>query len=226
LKGLAERNKMNLDQFGKHLASMGADIKSMRERFRATLSWNDVIRRRFSHEVVINQAEIDRYVASSAAGEDELELKLLRFTLSMPAKFDQKSLAQRLDDAEKLRQQFTSCASGLLTAAKTVNTKFEDLGVRKASSIPEPSRSLLINAKAGEIVPPNVTKGGVEVYALCERTVVKADETKRAKKEGDMKQEEFELKAKRHLRDLCNDAHIEYRDGKSSGSAKAVCTKS
>lgn len=211
LKGLAERNKMTLEQFGQHLQTMGADIKSMRERFRATLSWNDVVRRKFSHEVAISQSEVDRFVATTIAGDDEVELKLQRFTLSMPAKFDQKSLAQRLDDAEKLRADFKGCATGQVAAAKHVNTRFEDLGVKKAATIPEPSRSLLINAKAGEIVPPNVTKAGVEVYALCERSVVKAADKKRAEYEGDLKQKEFEIKARRLLRDLRNDAHIEYR---------------
>jgi peptidyl-prolyl cis-trans isomerase SurA len=225
LKGLAERNKMTLDQFGKHLQGMGADLKTMRDRFRATLSWNDVVRRRFSHEVVINQSEVDKFVATSAAGEDEIELKLQRFILSMPAKFDQKSLAQRLEDAEKLRQDFKGCQTGQLTAAKTVNTKFEDLGVKKAATVPEPTRSLLLNAKAGEAVPPNVTKAGVEVYALCERNVVKAEEKKRAEFEGDLKQKEFEVKARRLLRDLCNDAHIEYRDKQTTASAKSVCAK-
>jgi peptidyl-prolyl cis-trans isomerase SurA len=223
LKGLAERNKMTIDQFGKHLGTMGADIKSMRERFRATLSWNDVVRRKFSHEVVINQSEVDRFVATSTAGDDEVELKLQRFILSMPAKFDQKSLAQRLDDAEKLRQDFKGCATGQVTAAKTVNTKFEDLGVKKAATVPEPTRSLLINAKNGEIVPPNVTKAGVEVYALCERSVVKASDKKRADYESDLKQKEFEVKARRLLRDLCQDAHIEYRDG--GGSPTRTCSK-
>jgi peptidyl-prolyl cis-trans isomerase SurA len=223
LKGLAERNKMTLDQFGKHLATMGADIKSMRERFRATLSWNDVVRRKFSHEVVINQSEVDRFVATATAGDDEVDLKLQRFTLSMPAKFDQKSLAQRLDEAEKLRQDFKGCATGQVAAAKIVNTKFEDLGVKKAATIPEPTRSLLINAKNGEIVPPNVTKAGVEVYALCERSVVKASDKKRAEYEGDLKQKEFEVKARRLLRDLCQDAHIEYRDG--GGSPTRTCSK-
>jgi peptidyl-prolyl cis-trans isomerase SurA len=223
LKSLAERNKMTIDQFGKHLATMGADIKSMRERFRATLSWNDVVRRKFSHEVVINQSEVDRFVATSTAGDDEVELKLQRFILSMPAKFDQKSLGQRLDDAEKLRLDFKGCATGQVTAAKTVNTKFEDLGVKKAATIPEPTRSLLVNAKNGEIVPPNVTKAGVEVYALCERNVVKAAEKKRAEYEGDLKQKEFEVKARRLLRDLCQDAHIEYRDG--GASPTRTCSK-
>jgi peptidyl-prolyl cis-trans isomerase SurA len=224
LKGMAERNKMTLDQFGKHLAGMGADIKSMRERFRATLSWNDVVRRRFSHEIVVNQSEIDRFVATAAAGDDEIDLKLQRFTLSMPAKFDQKSLAQRLDDAEKLRQDFKGCATGQVTASKTVNTRFEDLGVKKASTVPEPSRSLLVNAKAGEIVPPNVTKAGVEVYALCERSVVKAVDKKRADYESDLKQKEFEVKARRLLRDLCQDAHIEYR-GDAAASPSKTCSK-
>ena len=47
ISGIAQRNKMTNDQFAKHLAGMGVDISTMKQRFRATISWQSVVRRRF-----------------------------------------------------------------------------------------------------------------------------------------------------------------------------------
>ena len=54
-------------------------------------------------------------------------------------------------------------------------------------------------------------KHGIEVYAVCARRPIKVDEKEREKAEGELAQKEFEIVAKRYLRDLRQDAHIEYR---------------
>jgi peptidyl-prolyl cis-trans isomerase SurA len=46
---------------------------------------------------------------------------------------------------------------------------------------------------------------------VCGRDAVKTDEDKRTQAEGELKQKEFEVMAKRYLKDLREDAHIEYR---------------
>ena len=211
IRGLAERNKMTIDQFAKHLKGMGTDIESMRARFRASLAWQGVVRRRFSAQVAVSPREIDRMV-STAAGEaqDETELQLHRITLTISGKIDQKIMARRLDEAERIARGFKGCTT-TAAVAKAENAKFEDLGMRKPSSVPEPTRSLLLNAKDGEMVPPNMSSRGVELYAVCTRKTIKADDKKREQVAQDLQQKEFEVLAKRHLRDLRQDAHIEYR---------------
>ncbi|MCL4768417.1 MAG: SurA N-terminal domain-containing protein [Hyphomicrobiaceae bacterium] len=211
IKGIADRNKMTPDQFAKHIKSMGADIESMRARFRATLSWSAAVRRRFSAQVAVSQREIDRMVSTSAAEkEDEVELRLHRITLPVTGKIDQKVMARRLDEAERLWRNFKGCST-TAALAKAEDAKFEDLGASRPSSIPEPTRSLLLNAKHGEMVPPNLSSRGIELYAVCGRSVAKADDKVREQVAQELQQKEFEVLAKRHLRDLRQDAHIEYR---------------
>ncbi len=48
----------------------------MRNRFRANLSWNQVIRRRFGHQVAITERDVDRMVAQGPAGDDQVELEV------------------------------------------------------------------------------------------------------------------------------------------------------
>lgn len=212
IKTIADRNKMTLPQFEAHLKGMGVDIATMRARFKATLSWNEVIRRKFGHQISITDRDVERVVASTAGGGDDgVELQVQRITLPIPGQLDQKLVAQRLQEADNLRRKFGGCKTASALTQGVTEAKFEDLGKLKPSAIPEPTRSLLLNARDGEMLPPSVGQGGVELWAACSRTVVKADEQKRTQAQEELRQKEFELLAKRHLKDLRQDAHIEYR---------------
>jgi peptidyl-prolyl cis-trans isomerase SurA len=213
MKGLAERNKMNEAQFAQHLKGAGIDPQTMRERFRAHYAWRDVIRRRFGAQISITQRDVDRMIAESAseAGEDTVELQVQKITLPMPSHIDQTALAKRYTEAEALRRNFSGCQSMPGLAKGAGDARFEDLKFVKPSSIPEPTRSMLLGAKDGDILPPATAAVGIEVYAICGRRVLKGDEKQREKALDDLQQKEFEIVAKRHLRDLRQDAHIEYR---------------
>lgn len=209
IAGIAERNKMTLQKFTEQV---GGTLEPMKTRIRSTLSWNDVIRRRFGPQIAVTTKDVDKFVASATAGgEDQVELDVQRIIINMPAKLDQAGVAQRVSDAEAIRAKFKDCKSSRSIVTGVAGAKFEELGKRRPSAFPEPTRSLLLNAKDGEMLPPSVGESGVEIWAVCGRTVIKAEEQKRTEAEGELKQKEFELLAKRHLKDLRQDAHIEYR---------------
>lgn len=211
VRSLAEKNKVTEAQFAQNLAGMGADIDGMRARFRAMLSWNDVIRRKFGHQIAITERDVDRIVSQGPAGEDQVELQVQRVTLAIPEKINQKLVAQRMAEAEGIRGKFKDCKSMSSLAGSVTNAKFDDMGQRKPSSLTEPTKSLLLSAKDGEMIPPTVGTGGVELYAVCGRQTIKADEQKRTAAQEELRQKEFELLAKRHLQNLRQDALIEYR---------------
>lgn len=211
IKGIAERNKMNANQFAEHMKKMGVEISAMKARFKATLSWNDVVRRRFASQVTVNQREVEKFANAAASGEDDVELQLQRITLPVPGKMDQKALSERFRDADRLRQGFSGCKTAQALATKLQGAKFEDLGVRKPSSLSEPLRSHVLAAKEGEMVPPSISEGSIELYAVCSRKVIKADEKKRTEIAQDLQQKEYEIAAKGHLRNLRQEAHIECR---------------
>jgi peptidyl-prolyl cis-trans isomerase SurA len=68
-----------------------------------------------------------------------------------------------------------------------------------------------LSAQDNEMLPPSVGEGGVELWAVCGRKVISAQQKKRASAKNDRQQKEFDILAKRHLKDLRQDAHIEYR---------------
>lgn len=207
--GIAERNKMTLDQFTKQV---GGTLDPMKSRIRATLSWNEVVRRRFGPLISVNTKDVDKLVASATGGnQEDVELQIQRISIMLPKKMEEHGIAQRIEEAEKIRSRYTDCKSTAAAAAGIPGAKYEAIGKRKSSTLPEPTRTLLLNASDGEMLPPSVGDGAVELYVVCGRDAVKAGEDKRTQAEGELKQKEFEVMAKRYLKDLREDAHIEYR---------------
>lgn len=213
VKGIAERNKMTPEQFAVHVKGMGFDISTMKERFRAQQAWRELIRRKFAMQINVSERDIDRVVsaAAGASGEDTVELQLQKITLPSRASDDQTQLARRYVEAEALRRKMSGC-KGLAAVAKEVgDARFEDLKFVKPSAIAEPTRSLLLSAKDGDILPPGAGAAGIEIYAVCGRRVTSGSSKQREAAQADLQQKEFELLARRHLLDLRQDAHIEVR---------------
>jgi len=213
MKTISDRNKMTEAEFAQHVKGLGFDISTMQERTRAQVAWREVVRRKFSAQISITNRDIDRMLSATASetGEDVIELQVQKITLPMPARPDQGTMAKRYAEAEGLRQQFDNCKS-MASAVKDGGTaRFEDLKYVKPSAIPEPTRSMLLNAKDGEVLPPATAAAGIEIYAVCGRRAVKADEKEREKAQEELSAREFETAAKRLLRDLRQDAHIEMR---------------
>jgi len=206
---IAERNKMTVDQFSKQI---GGSLEPMKTRIRATLSWNEVVRRRFGPLISVSNKDVDKLVATAAvSGQDTVELQVQRVRITTPAKSADKGVAHGIEEADKLRANFTGCKSTSGLVAGIPGAKFEDLGKQRPSMFQEPTRSLLLNAGDGEMLPPSVGDDTVDLWVVCSHTALKADDEKRTTAENELKQKEFELMAVRYLKDLREDAHIEYR---------------
>jgi peptidyl-prolyl cis-trans isomerase SurA len=210
VKSIADRNKMTVEQFQKQI---GGTLEPIKTRIRATLSWNEVVRKKFAPLINVSNRDVDKFVAtssiSSTAGDVELQLQRVR--IAMPAKSEENGIAMRIQEADKIRQKFTGCQSTASAATGVTGARFEDLGKQRPSGIPEPTRTLLLNAADGEMLPPAVNDGAIELWVVCGRSAIKASDVQRDAAEGELKQKEFELMAKRYLKDLREDAHIEYR---------------
>ena len=209
-KDMAQRNKMTTAEFAEHVSRQGADAVVIRMRLKSSLAWREVVRKRYGHQITVSQRDIES-LAMKAGGEDLQELKLGLITIATPGKLDQRAMAARLAEANAMREGFKGCASLPGLAKGRENAQYQDLGFKKAASIAEPTRSLLLSAKDGEILPANLSAGGVEIYAVCGRRTVKVDEEKRQAAENQLTMQEFEKLATRYLHDLRKDALIEMR---------------
>ncbi|MGE0702148.1 MAG: SurA N-terminal domain-containing protein [Hyphomicrobiaceae bacterium] len=209
-KDMAQRNKMSPAEFTAHVASQGADASVIKSRLRSSLAWREVVKKRYGHHINVSQRDIES-LAARTGGDDTQELKLQVITLSTAGAIDQRAMTARLTEANALRARFNGCASMPALAKERQNARFQDLGFKKASAVPEPTRSLLASAKDGEILPASLSAGAVELYAVCGRRTLKIDEEKRQQAESQLTMQEFEKLAQRYMHDLRKDALIEMR---------------
>ena len=210
LKDIADRNKMTYDEFAAHLKQQGVDIATMGEKFRATKAWRDMIGRRYAAQAIVSQRDVDQFLASAAAetGVDALELQLHKISLGLSGRADQAAWTRRYAEAEGLRRRFAGCKTMGDLAKAVSDSRFDDMKFVKPMSLGEPIRSLLLNAKDDEALPPVTTEAGVDLYAVCGRRTVGGD-TEKAK--ALLQGKELAILAERHLRNLRQEANIEYK---------------
>ena len=104
-----------------------------------------------------------------------------------------------------------SCADANSYFKSMPNAAVRELVTKTSADIPEALRGLLDKTQIGHLTPPEVTKQGVEMVALCERNKTKVDTPKKKEVRDKMFVEKYEAKSKSYLQDARRAAMIEYR---------------
>ena len=214
LDDMAKKNNLTVDGLATALGNAGANIKTLKDRIRSQLVWQESVRRKFRHEVQIGDADIDVAMAApggdagTAAAPAETTLQLRQVKYEIPAGADQKTIAARLAAAENLRARFDNCAD----LAKGVDgASVKTLQDQKPASLAQPARLLVTSAKIGQMTPPTISAAAVELYAVCGKRSFRGDETDRNDAQRKLMNDEMGLRAERLLRDLRQEAFVEYR---------------
>jgi peptidyl-prolyl cis-trans isomerase SurA len=213
IEDMAKKNNLDVNGLATALGKAGVNIKTLKDRIRSQLTWQSVVRQKFRHEVQIGDVDVDK--ALSDAGEEsgggkaaETALQLRQVKYELPSGADQKTIAVRLAAAEGLRARFESCAD--LTKG-VEGASIKTLTDQQPASLAQPARLLVMNAKMGQMTPPTLTASAVEVYAVCGKRSVRGDDKTREETQHKLMNEEMGIRAERLLRDLRQDAFIEYR---------------
>jgi peptidyl-prolyl cis-trans isomerase SurA len=212
LEDMAKKNNLDVDGLATALGKAGVNIRTLKDRIKAQLTWQSVVRQKFRHEVQIGDVDVDKALSDAGAesggspAETALQLRQVRYEL--PAGADQKTIAERLAAAEGLRGRFGTCAD---LAKGVAGASVKTLTDQQPASLAQPARLLVMNAKMGQMTPPTLTTSAVEVYAVCGKRSVRGDDKTREETQHKLMNEEMSIRAERLLRDLRQDAFIEYR---------------
>jgi peptidyl-prolyl cis-trans isomerase SurA len=210
----AKKVKKTPKEYAAHLRKLGTDESMMRQSIRAQFIWREVVRTKYRPFISPNLKEVDEVITSAPVQQegDDPQLKLHRITVSLPAKASEKQKIRGQLAAENLMQSFKGCTSTAKVAATQASARFEDLGTKRLSEIPEPARSLLRHAKPGDMLPPQPAAGGLHLYALCERaSAAQNTEETRKQAEAQIVSEHLDRRARGLLLDLRRRARIEER---------------
>jgi peptidyl-prolyl cis-trans isomerase SurA len=216
LAGMAQNNKMTPDQLAAALGQMGVNIATLKDRIRSQVVWQDVVRKKFRRDVFVSvgDTEVDKALTdagASAKPQEETTLQLRQIKYEIPTDADQTAIAKQLAAIEAVRAKLQSC-SNVSTLTKDIKGfKVKTLDDQLPGELGQPIRTLVMNAKVGQMTPPTLTGSAIEAYAVCGTHAVKGDPKKRQETQNKLMEQELGIRAEGLLRDMRQDAFIEYR---------------
>jgi len=214
LEGMAQKNNMTPDQLAAALGQMGVNITTLKDRIRSQVVWQEVVRRKFRHDVNVGDAEVDKALTDageSAKPQEETTLQLRQIKYEIPTEADQATIARQLAVIEAMRAKLQSCSNLSILTKDAKGFKVKTLDDQLPGDLGQPSRTLVMNAKLGQMTPPTLTGSAIEAYAVCGKHAIKGDPKKREETQLKLLEQEYGIRAEGLLRDMRQDAFIEYR---------------
>jgi len=211
----AQRMHLGTDQFVQMLTKAGVTPMTFRARLRSDLVWQSLVRGRYQSTLEIFDQDILQEMLNKKTDEDAgagYDYTLRPILFIVPPGSPATVFEDRKREAEGLRNRFRSCDDGLPFARALTDVAVRDQIVRSSADIPAGLRQGLDSVPVGQLTAPEVTKLGIEMFAVCAKDAAKADNSpgKRQARETLFAQK-FEQVSKRYLQDLRRQALIEYK---------------
>lgn len=211
---VAKSNNMTADQLATSLGQLGVNASTMKEQIRARIAWRQVVQRKFRGQVSVNASQVDEAISAEEPAEGQqkaTEFQLQRVRLELSDSPDQRRIAGRLVEAERLRTRVRTCTNLEEAIRPLRKATVKAVGRRTAEQVPQPTRAILLASDEGQMTPPTITSSGIELYVVCAKRSVNRNDEQRQKVRSKLLSEEYDILAKRHLRDLRQEAFVEYR---------------
>jgi peptidyl-prolyl cis-trans isomerase SurA len=211
--GMGSRMRLSVDQLTKTLESQGVRPETLKARLKADMVWTSLVRGRYKESLQVGEKD----VAAAAQEGDEasqaeaFEYKMQPIVLIVPRGSAPAAVDLRRKEAESLRERVQTCEQANSYFKSMQNAAIREAVTKTSADIPGPLRELLNKTPIGHLTPPEVTKQGVEMVALCERKPTKVDTPKKREIREKMYAQKYEAKSKAYLNDIRKAAMIEYR---------------
>jgi peptidyl-prolyl cis-trans isomerase SurA len=211
--GMASRMRISPDQLTKSLAVKGVRPETLKSRMRAEMVWTSLVRGRYKERLQVGEKDVAAAVEAQTGEKlqvEGFEYKMQPIVLIVPRGSPQASIETRQKEAEGYRSKVTSCDEANALFRATPNATIRNSVTKTTADIPEPLRKVLDDTPIGHLTPPEVTKQGVEMVALCSRKPTMIDTPKKREIREKMYQEKFDKTSKAYLEEIRKAAMIEY----------------
>jgi peptidyl-prolyl cis-trans isomerase SurA len=211
---MAQRMRLTADQLTQVLEKQGVRPDTLRSRMKAEMVWTSLVRGRYKESLQVGEKDVAAAVKGS--GEENLEVeaseyKMLPVVLIVPRGSPQSAFDQRKKEAEALRERVTSCAEAGNYFKTMQNAAVRDIVTKTSADLAQSLRDMLEKTTIGHLTPPEQTKQGVEMVALCARNKTTIDTPKKKEMRDKMFVQKYEAKSKSYLQEVRKAAMIEYR---------------
>jgi peptidyl-prolyl cis-trans isomerase SurA len=208
---MGTRMRFTADQLTQSLAKGGVNANTLKSRIRADTVWQQLVRGRYRESLQLSDKDVEVALqARNSAGEETagFDYVMRPILLLVPPGSPPAATEGRRKEAEGLRGRFKSCEDGL-PAARALGAIVRDQVIRSSADLAPELRKILDAVPVGQLTPPEVTKHGVEMYAVCGKQESKADTAGKRQTRDKLYSEKFEAQSKAYLQRLRREALIE-----------------
>ena len=213
---IAERTRLTPEELTTALIDANVDPKSLRDRLAVDIAWGHAVRLRFHQTIRVRDQEV---IAALQTGRDEeanfkkntTEFDIIQYIFVIPKNSDEDFRTNRAKEVKLFRDRYTSCEEGTQFADGLDDVIVKPLGRKLEHEI---NPRLLVEIKdipIDRISRAIDTPSGIELFAVCEKTIFDSEAAAIAEKKGELQNQEGQLMARQYLSELRSTAVIENR---------------
>jgi peptidyl-prolyl cis-trans isomerase SurA len=213
--GMAERQHVTVQQFIGLLARSGIAPETIKAQIKAQLTWNELVRGKFQAALQVGESDVDK--ALRERNETDVMgyiYTLYPVTVVIPAGSSEAVVAAKHKEAENLRATFTDCKTGLDFARALRDVAVREPITRSSGDLAPQLNALLGQMDIGHLTTPDVTAQGLQMFAVCDKKAAKTASPAEHALRNQIFAQRFEEQSSRYLRELRQQAMIEYKDAK------------
>lgn len=211
---MSSRMRITPEQLTKSLELQGIRADTLKARIKAEMVWTSLVRGRYKESLQVGEKDVAAAVQGSGDEKKEgeaFEYKMQPVVLIVPRGSASSAIEARQKEAEVLRNRVQTCDDANAIFKSMQNAAIREAVVKTSADIPPVLREVLDKTPVGHLTPPEVTKQGVEMVALCGRKPTTVDTPKKKAIREKMFSDKFEAKSKAYLQEVRKAAMIEYR---------------
>jgi peptidyl-prolyl cis-trans isomerase SurA len=225
---MSSRMHITPDQLTKSLDVQGIRPDTLKLRLKTEMVWGSLVRGRFKERLQVGEKDVA--AAAKAEGGDAQQADSFEYTmrpvvLIVPRGSAAAATEARQKEAEALRSRVQTCdeASSYFNAMQ--NAAIREAVVKTSADIPANLRKVLDDTPIGHLTPPEITKDGIQMVALCGRKATTIDTPRKREIRDKMYAQKYETQSKSYLQEIRKAAMIEYRDCAGPMSAHGESSK-
>jgi peptidyl-prolyl cis-trans isomerase SurA len=211
---MSSRMRITPEQLTKSLESQSIRPDTLKARMKAEMVWTSLIRGRYKESLQVGEKDVA--AAVQVSGDEKLQTEAFEYrmqpiVLIVPRGSAPAAVEARHKEAEALRNRVQTCEEANALFKSMQNAAIREIVTKTSADIPAVLREVLDKTPVGHLTPPEVTKQGVEMVALCARNPTTVDTPKKKEIRDKMYVEKYEAKSKAYLQEVRKAAMIEYR---------------
>ncbi|HEY7231720.1 MAG TPA: SurA N-terminal domain-containing protein [Pseudolabrys sp.] len=216
-ESMATRQHVTVQQFTQVLERAGISPNTVKARIRADLTWQQLIRGKFSASLQVGDSDIANALKSKSESEAPAVgyiYTLYPVTIVVPRGANESTISAKRNMADNLRNRFVSCNEGLSMARALRDVAVREPLTRSSADLTPQLRELLGNIEVGHLTAPELTAQGLQMFAVCSKKETTTESPLKREVREQIFTKRFESESKKYLEEIRKSAMIEYKTRK------------